>query len=158
MAAAVGPVDRHCLRGCVRGLWLWLGEYQQIRLAPMALLLAFDACWLGYRLLAGAAAVVAGWSDRTTRLGGTVILPAVVFLIVALLVKLSLLAALPTGAVPWPADWRENLRFFYPYVIYRPLVLMPLWGRWAVLLAGNIGRVAPAHIRSGSPSSQRAVA
>jgi hypothetical protein len=63
--------------------------------------------------------------------------------VLAVLVKFALLVALPAGAVTWPADWREHLRIIYPYVIYRPLVLMPLWGRWAVLLAANIGRSAP---------------
>lgn len=135
--------------GLFRGLWLWLGEYQHIRAAPMAVLLAFDACYLGYRLLAGAAAVVQGWSGRSTFAGpaACVTLAAVVFLIVAVILKFSLLVALPAGAVTWPADWRQNLRFLYPYVIYRPLVLMPLWGRWGVYLAGGIGRVAP-----GSPA------
>lgn len=132
--------------GIFRGLWLWLGEYQQIRLAPMAMLLAVDVCWLGYRPLAAAAAIVAGWRERTAPAGGEVRLPAVVFVAAAVVVKFALLVALPAGAVTWPADWRENLRFVYPYVIYRPLVLMPLWGRWAVYLASNIGRVAP-----GSP-------
>lgn len=130
--------------GAFRGLWFWLGEYQHIRLAPMVLLLVLDAGWLGYRLLAGAATVVATWSDRSASMASPPTMAAVLFLVLAVLVKFALLVALPAGAVTWPADWREHLRIFYPYVIYRPLVLMPLWGRWAVLLATNIGRAAPA--------------
>jgi cobalamin synthase len=126
-----------------RLVWLWLGEHQHIRLAPMALLLALDVCWLGYRLLAGAAAVVGSWPDRRVRSPSSPLLAVVVFLVMAILVKFALLVSLPAGAVTWPADWRQHLRVVYPYVMYRPLILMPLWGRWAVLLAGTIGRVAP---------------
>jgi cobalamin synthase len=130
--------------GLFRPLWLWLGEYQQIRLAPMAVLLAFDVAWLGYRPLAGAAAAVAGWPDRNGSTNGLLTLQVVVFVALAVIVKFALLVALPAGGgVTWPADWRANLRFLYPYVIFRPLVLMPLWGRWAVLMAANIGRVSP---------------
>src|SRR5512137_2480943 len=28
--------------------------------------------------------------------------------------------------------------------IYRPLLLMPIWGRWAIGLAASIGRISPA--------------
>lgn len=129
--------------GIFRGLWLWLGEYQHIRVAPMALLLAFDVGWLGYRLLAGSAAVVGAWTDRPGSAVSTLTLPVVVFVMLAIIVKFSLLVALPAGAVTWPADWRQHFRIVYPYVIYRPLILMPLWGRWAVLLASSIGRVSP---------------
>ncbi|HOJ72290.1 MAG TPA: adenosylcobinamide-GDP ribazoletransferase [Phycisphaerae bacterium] len=127
-----------------RLLWLWLGEHQHIRLAPMAALLAIDVCWLGYRLLAGAATVVGSWPDRQIRSpSSSPVLAMVVFLVTAIVVKFALLVSLPAGAVTWPADWRQHLRVLYPYVMYRPLILMPVWGRWAVLLAGTIGRVAP---------------
>jgi len=129
--------------GSFRVIWLWLGEYQHIRLAPMALLLVVDAGFLGYRLLTGAAAVVSGWHARVGAGLGPPTLATLVFVILAVLVKFSLLVSLPAGAVTWPADWREHIRAVYPYVIYRPLILMPLWGRWAMLLAGTIGRVAP---------------
>lgn len=127
-----------------RPLWLWLGEYQQIRLAPMAVLLAFDVGWLGYHLLAGAAATIAAWPAGKNTNSGLLTMPVVVFVGLAILVKFALLVSLPAGGgVTWPADWREHLRILYPYVIFRPLVLMPLWGRWAVLLAVHIGRVSP---------------
>jgi len=31
----------------------------------------------------------------------------------------------------------------YPTAVYRPLILAPLWGRWAISLAAAIGRTAP---------------
>ena len=45
-------------------------------------------------------------------------------------------------AAPWypsPDDWRHYFVFMYPAPVYRPLVLAPLWGRWALLLAATVG-------------------
>lgn len=138
--------------------WLWLGEYRGIRLAPMAPLLVFDVAFLGYRLMEGAATVITLWKrppqsqvelnvrDREKEVGvasAVPWLPVAVLVVLAIISKFALLVSLPAGAVTYPADRRENLLFLYPYVIFRPLVLMPLWGRWAVLLASGIGRVAP---------------
>ena len=73
-------------------------------------------------------------------------------MLIALVVvlKFALLASLPVGVRVWPADWREHLSLLYPPVMYRPLLLMPLWGRWAMMLAMTIGRPAadaPASLR-----------
>ena len=152
--------------------WLWLGEYQRIRLAPMAILLALDLGWFGYRPLEAAARVLLSWRTRGTapmpmlKMSAhaissddhnsnnvvpndimTILGPlfrVVVFVVLVVLIKYALLLSLPKGETVWPADWRENLGLLYPSVIYRPLILMPIWGRWAVLLALTIGRVAPA--------------
>lgn len=127
------------------GVWRWLGEYQRIRFAPMAVLLVIDLGWLGYRLLQGLAAVWDSWRSRrtTSPIAVSPSLAAVVLVMLFTVLKYALLLSLPYGAKTWPADWREHLWFLYPYVIYRPLILMPLWGRWAVLLATAIGRIAP---------------
>jgi hypothetical protein len=126
--------------------WRWLGEYQQIRLAPMAVLLIADVGWLGYRLLAGAVAVASGLKRRQPDgLGSEASTPElriVLLVVLSIVMKFTLLLSLPIGALPWPADWRQHLGFLYPLVIYRPLVLMPLWGRWSVLLATTIGRMS----------------
>jgi hypothetical protein len=123
--------------------WRWLGEYQRIRLAPMAVLLCLDAGWLGFRLLESGARVVLSFQHPGPAGRPGPAIGATVFVVLALLIKFALLVALPAGAVTYPADWREDLSILYPYVIYRPLILMPLWGRWGVLLAGTIGRIAP---------------
>ena len=132
-----------------RVTWLWLGEYQRMRLAPMVILLAFDVGFFGYRLLDGAARLLAMRPGRASiepqpASLPTALVPVVVLVVLAVLGKFALLAALPAGAVPYPADWREHLHTLYPYVIFRPLILMPLWGRWGILLASSIGRVSPA--------------
>jgi len=55
-----------------------------------------------------------------------------------------LIASLPVASSWWPSydDWRYHFRHLYPAALYRPLVLAPIWGRWAILLAATIGRTA----------------
>jgi len=144
--------------GLFRLAWRGFGEYQRVRLAPMAVLLAADLGFFGYRLLAGAVRSLRGRRDgrgindefdvSVSSFDPTA--PAVTVLVLGLL-KYSLLLSLPFGAWVWPADWREHLGWLFPAVIYRPLILMPLWGRWAMMLAVTIGRVADA----GSPRLHR---
>lgn len=53
----------------------------------------------------------------------------------------ALIASIPT-INPWypmAHDWRSYFSFMYPAPIYRPLILAPLWGRWAILLAASVG-------------------
>jgi len=56
-----------------------------------------------------------------------------------------LIAGIPDVYLGWFAesDWRYHFGFWWPKPIFRPLLLAPLWGRWAVLLAATIGRAAP---------------
>lgn len=56
-----------------------------------------------------------------------------------------LVAGIPDVYLGWFAesDWRYHFAFLLPKPIFRPLLLAPLWGRWAVLLATTIGRAAP---------------
>lgn len=139
-----------------RIVWFWLGEYHRIRLAPTIVLVALHAAFFGYRLLEGAAQVVAtrarpvnprasddDLDPPPTDASAVAQLPVMLLLVLAVLGEFALLVSLPAGAVPYPAGWREHLGIAYPYVIYRPLMLMPLWGRWAVMLASGIGRSAP---------------
>lgn len=66
-------------------------------------------------------------------------------LVLAILAQWVLLVSVP-NATPWyPSltDWRHHFVWLYPAPIYRPLVLAPIWGRWAILLAASIGRAAP---------------
>jgi hypothetical protein len=62
-----------------------------------------------------------------------------------ILAQWVLLVSVPT-TVPWypsHTDWRHHFAWMYPAPVYRPLVLAPLWGRWAILLAASIGRTSP---------------
>ncbi len=120
--------------------WTWFGEYMQLRLGPMLCVLIADVGWCGYRLMSGAAAL--GPPSNDSR-GSGVTLPVFIAIVLVVLAKYVLLVLLPIGGRIPAADWRQYLPYLYPQVIDRPLLLMPLWGRWAMMLALSIGRVAP---------------
>ena len=124
-----------------RVAWRWFGEQQHLRLLPPMILLIADFGWFGYRQLAAAIAVFKRAPPASAT--GELRLPGATAVLLIGLLKYLLLLALPAGAMAFNADWRQYLSVLYPGVIYRPLVLMPLWGRWAMMLAFSIGRVAP---------------
>ncbi len=137
--------------GAFRGVWRVYGEeVTSLRLVPAAAVLMVDILLLlGYSLFAGLAATVNELAEPRTRLESheqappALRTPAVLVLLVALVLELVFVSALRTGSYWWPSDWRRFLNFAYPNLIYRPLILAPIWGRWAVLLASSVGRVAP---------------
>lgn len=124
-----------------RGAWKWFGEYQHLRLLPPVALLIVDFGFFGYRQLTAAVSLFDRRPPGMPPAG--LPLPATLALILIVLLKFAMLVVLPAGAVIWPADWRQHLGPLYPAVLYRPLVLMPLWGRWAMMMALCIGRVSP---------------
>ncbi|NLX13240.1 MAG: hypothetical protein GXY44_06235 [Phycisphaerales bacterium] len=112
----------------------------QLRLGPMLGVLVADVGWCGYRLLSGAAVLEVPRNDSK---GAGLALPVLIAVVLVVLVKYVLLVLLPIGGRVPVADWRQHLPYLYPQVIDRPLLLMPLWGRWAMMLALGVGRVAP---------------
>ncbi len=124
--------------------WAWFGEYMQLRLGPMLCVLIADVGWCGYRLMSGAAALDLP-TNESRKTGIT--LPVLIAVVLVVLAKYVLLVLLPIGGKVSVADWRQYLPYVYPQVIDRPLLLMPLWGRWAMMLALSLGRIAP----GGSP-------
>lgn len=124
--------------------WRFFGEYQYIRFAPAAVVLVADLAFGGYRLLAGLTTI----TTRDRQVPGTLTLPTLLAVVLLTILKYALLLSVPTG-VPRPMeagdwlDWRARIGILYPQAIYRPLILMPLWGRWAMTLAMSIGRCSP---------------
>lgn len=123
--------------------WRVFGEYQGIRWVPAVAVLAADLSFCGYRMLAGTASLT---SQRSIEEGGTPPnLRGLLVVQLLMLIKFALLVSLPIGI------WRSGgwdpvfgkLGFLYPRAIYRALLLAPLWGRWAMMLAVTIGRIAP---------------
>ncbi len=136
--------------GVFRGLWRLYGEeVTSLRLVPAVGVLAVDVIFTGYCLFVGLTTVVdALTGPRHARepehdVPTPPTLTAIMALLLALIVQLVLISAVRTGDWWWPSDWRRHLNFAYPQLIYRPLLLAPLWGRWAILLAALLGRVAP---------------
>jgi len=129
--------------------WRYFGEYHGIRWIPAAAVLAVDLGLLGYRLLSGSVRLVTGQTDEDHR-SLALTLPAILPVVLVAILKFALLVSLrrghwqsaPAGAWQWDSIF-GHLGFLYPQPIYRPLVLMPLWGRWAMSLALSIGRPAP---------------
>jgi len=135
--------------GIFRATWRLYGEeVTSLRLVPAVAVLSVDVVFTGYCLFTGLVTTVNALTGRrharepedesAPALG----LPAIMALFLAIALELVLLSALRTGAGWWPTDFRRHFNFAYPRLIYRPLLLAPLWGRWAILLAASVGRVA----------------
>lgn len=119
-----------------RASWRWFGEYQYIRFIPIAIVLSVDVAWGGYRPLVAAVKLLSRSREERDPLR------PVVLAVLIILLKYAMLVSLPLGEAEWPG-WRARLGFLYPKPIYRPLVLMPLWGWWAASLSLCLGRVHP---------------
>lgn len=131
-----------------RVTWRWFGEYQGIRWLPAVAVLAVDMGFCGHRLLAGIGRLHRLPQSGTACDPGGVTLGVLLAVLLVLVAKYAMLLSLPVGnvvkAVP-NINWYlpSQVRWFCPdMVIYRPLLLMPIWGRWAIGLAMLIGRVS----------------
>ncbi|HSW47031.1 MAG TPA: adenosylcobinamide-GDP ribazoletransferase [Phycisphaerae bacterium] len=133
--------------------WRMFGEYQRIRWLPAAIILALDLAICGRRLILGA--IAAGRDPRgpDAQPEKPLYTSSLLLVLIVVLLKFAVLLSLPIGwEKPSDGPWRwdtflARLGPLYPWSIYRPLVLAPLWGRWAMMLAMTIGRTAP----GGSP-------
>lgn len=112
-------------------------EYKNDRALPALAVLVAECLLLGRPLLRGLTR--SAGPDEDSRSRGL----AVTFL--WMLALWAVIERLParTGWYAPDEDWRSWLNSFYPLATYRPLILAPLWGRWAMLLAGCVGRCAP---------------
>lgn len=134
--------------GLYRASWRVFGEVADVRLVPAMAVWLVDVSLLGLAAVLGMARTADRWTlasagagdGRLVRSLGTA---AIVTLGVVLIVKLVLWAAIPKGIAGWPADWRRYFNVLYPAPVYRPLILAPMWGRWALILAASVGRTAP---------------
>ncbi len=130
-----------------RVAWKLFGEYQYIRFVPAACVLAADLAFGGYRLLWGATRIVGGRDASRDGSSAPLALPGVLTVVLIAILKYALLLSIPVGVTQaassqW-STWHARLGVLYPQAIYRPLILMPLWGRWAMMLAMSIGRTSP---------------
>jgi cobalamin synthase len=131
-----------------RGSWRCFGEVHGIRLMPAACVWIADLALLGCVLWIAAARVFGrllrpsrpSCSPPTNEPGLVLLAP----LVILAGLKLVLWVAIPEGVSTWPGIWGSALNFAYPHAFYRTLILAPIWGRWGVVLAANLGRCDPA--------------
>lgn len=129
-----------------RAAWRCFGEVHGIRLMPAVSVWLLDVALCGGVLLIAAARVLDPPNRRTSTVADRISGPAspglliATALIVLCVLKLALWIAIPEGVSTWPGPWGAAMNFAYPHAFYRPLLLAPIWGRWGVLLAANLGR------------------
>lgn len=129
--------------------WRLFGEYEYIRWMPAATVLIADLGLGGYRLVSSAAALGSENFSNDQATSG-VMPPGLIAVVLVAVFKLAVLLSLPRGI--WPSEGMSDLGQFlhrrgwescWPNAVLRPLILMPIWGRWAMMLALTIGQSAP---------------
>jgi len=130
---------------------IYFSEYSRLRLVPSVMVILAGSI-LGFKQLLAVAVTVDQMvlksSDpppdhrealRTITLAGLL----AVFLVI--LLKFSALLAMPYHTPWWPGsdDWRHVFNRFYPRMLFRVLILLALWGKTALIIAGTTGSTHP---------------
>lgn len=135
--------------GVYRAVWRQFGEVRSLPLMPAAAVWLLDIGLLGALFYCGAARTI----GRVIHLSPCTDAPVrdrpndhpieTLILVILAVLMLVLLIAIPQGISGWPGtgDWRSHFNWMYARPRYRPLILAPMWGRWAMLLVGSIGRL-----------------
>lgn len=131
-----------------RVAWRLFGdpEMTRVRVLPALAVVLLECTLTGYLLIVGLSRAAGSAVRHDGPAGATAHAergPLILMLAVA--AHLALFISLPERIGWYPAhdDWRSYLNPLYPQVTYRPLLLAPLWGRWAMILAAGVGRAAP---------------
>ncbi|MFW6061549.1 MAG: hypothetical protein ACOC93_01950 [Planctomycetota bacterium] len=118
---------------------LWEGMLKLFDLAsglPLmeaGIVLAVTVLWLYRRAVGALAGVFAGGQPQAR--------PVTASVLVALLLLIFL--ALKGWNPDWPTHLAPMWRWMRPRAMYRPLILAPLWGGWAMLILGQFRRPGP---------------
>jgi len=135
-----------CWVGVFRVTWRLFGdpENTRVRLIPTLAVVALECAVLGRGLVLGLARSL---DERDPQRGGPPpagSLTSVLTLVLTVAAYWALLAGIPDriGWYPSHDDWRSWFNVLYPRSTYRPMLLAPVWGRWAILLAAGVGRAA----------------
>lgn len=134
--------------GVFRLTWRIFGEAGNLQIVPALSVVLLECLLTGPFLamgLARTAHLLTGEHPRRDETGRRTPLSPVgtLVLILTIVCQLVLIMSMRAEGQWWPPDWRSHFNFMYPSPIYRPLLLAPVWGRWAILLAACIGR--PGH-------------
>lgn len=135
--------------GVFRSTWRLYGEVGSIRPVPALAVVLVECLLTGPFLIMGLARTIhllAGDKPRRPDEARNVPLSPVGTLVLCLsiLAEFVFILSLPAEGGWWPQreGWKRYLNLMYPQPIYQPLLLAPIWGRWAILLAATIGRTA----------------
>ncbi len=138
--------------GLYRASWRLFGEVAGVRLMPALTIWLLDVVWFSSLAILAVGKAADQWAanDDGKLLDAKSDQPSlpsigILALVVLLILKLTLWTALPTGIEGWPTDWRRHFNFLYPRPVLRPLVLAPMWGCWALILAKGVGRPSVKH-------------
>jgi hypothetical protein len=131
--------------GTFRGSWRIFGDMGGLRLLPALAIIGFDVLVLSRCLFLALTnwASVERDEDSPNPSEPIAAWPAMV-VVIALVSEFTLVLSLPHLQGWWPSshDWRSWFNWMYPYPLYRPLLLAPIWGRWGILVALCMGRAA----------------
>ncbi len=128
---------------------IYFTEWTRLRLVP-SVMVVLVLTVLNFKQLAGLAVTAdrlvlgTGPSDQpTTSQIRQISLVGVLAVVLALLLKFSLILAMPYHAPWWPDDWRAMFNRLYPKMHFRVLLLLGLWGKAGLLVAAATGWQSP---------------
>ncbi len=130
--------------------WRVYGETANMALVPAFAVVLLECILTGRLLVMGAtrtAEQITRNGDANVDAGPLMPLSAIGALVLCMTVLAHwiFLVSLRDLTTWWPsdADPRHYFNFLYPRIIFRPLILAPIWGRWGILLATTVGRPTP---------------
>jgi len=136
------------------GSWKYFGdiyfsEYSRLRLVPSAMVLLTSSV-LGFNQILGLAVTVdrlvlggRASETRTREALSKITLAGLLAMMLIILLKFSALLAMPYHTPWWPGGWRRFFNPLYPRMHFRVLILMGLWGKASLLIAGAVGSQSP---------------
>ena len=150
MVTAWGAVVGFTLCAVFAASWKYFGdiyftEYTRLRVVPSAMVL-LTLTIVNFKQLLGLAVT----ADRvflhlpTDRIDAGaaakgISIVGILAVILVLLLKFSVLLAMPYHTPWWPNDWRRIFNRVYPRMFYRVLMLTALWGKTGLLIAAATG-------------------
>ncbi len=126
---------------------IYFSERSRLRLIPSVSILLVS-CLLNFNQILGFGKTIDSISQRNksplenNNLAYAIMLPGILAIFMALLIKFSALLAMPYHAPWWPADWRRIFNRLYPQMHFRIFILLGLWGKLGFVISASTGQTA----------------
>ena len=114
--------------------WKSVRNYSGIPFVPAAMVAVPMLLWLYRRGLLSLSELLAGVDVAARAIFGSVISVAIVLM----------LLDLNRWEQDWPTYLQQEWQWICPMPLYRVLILAPLWGAWAMIIAPKLARLSPA--------------